>query len=240
MIQEKIVISVFKIRKKIKQSNIGSSYYNFLRLLHKTIKPKKYLEIGVCDGSSIVLANSSTVCYGVDPAPNIKVNLSENITIYTQTSDDFFKDYKEANVSDKKFDFAFIDGMHLFDFVLRDFINTEKHCNKNAIIALHDTIPRDEETSRRDNLGGFWTGDVYKFVLILKKYRPDLKILNTDAKPSGVLLVKNLDPESTVLSDNYDKIVEEYMGMEYSEIESNKVEALSIKSYKEYKKFLKK
>ena len=37
---------------------------------------------------------------------------------------------------------AFIDGMHLFEFALRDFINTERHCSPKAVIVFDDILPR--------------------------------------------------------------------------------------------------
>ena len=123
------------------------------------------------------------------------------------TSDDFFEkiDLKKA-FNKKKIDLAFIDGMHLFEFALRDFINVEKNCHKDSTIIFHDTIPLSKETSTRDQPIGFWTGDVYKVVLILKKYRPDLAIYNFPESP-GACVVKNMGAHSCALKDNYDKIV---------------------------------
>lgn len=238
MIQEKIIITLCKIQKKFKKKETIFDYYDLLRELHSRLKPKTYLEIGIRNGVSLALAMPSTICYGVDPEPNIKVDLSEKTKIFSMTSDDFFGKYDELILDNKKIDFAFIDGMHLFDFVLRDFINTEKNCHKKSIITLHDTIPKDEITSRRIRETDHWTGDVYKIIPILKKYRPDLKILNTDIAPSGLTIIKNLNPKSTVLEDNYDKIVEEFMNMEYSEIDENKEEILGIKKFQKYKRFL--
>ena len=101
------------------------------------------------------------------------------------------------------------------------------------------TIPKDKITSERNRTTRFWTGDVFKIVLILKKYRPDLEIYNSNAKPSGLVCVKNLDSSSSVLSDNYEKIVEEFMNTDYSDIEHNKSLQLFVKDVEGLYKFLK-
>ncbi len=118
-----------------------------------------------------------------------------------------------------KFRNKFIDGMHLFEYVLRDFINIEKRCaSKDSFIVLHDTVPRDKVTSERNRTTNFWTGDVFKIILILKKYRPDLKIYNADAAPTGLTIVSNLDSSSDILFNNYEKIVNEYVGMDFDNL----------------------
>ena len=38
-------------------------------------------------------------------------------------------------------------------------------------------------------------------------YRPELSIILVDTQPTGLLVVMGLDPQNTVLSDNYDEIV---------------------------------
>lgn len=183
----------------------------------------------------IIACRSKTHCIGIDPEPQISEKINKNTEIFEMTSDDFFQKHPDI----KDIDMAFIDGMHLFDYVLRDFINLEKCCKKNAIILMHDTIPKDKITSERNRTTRFWTGDVFKIVLILKKYHPDLEIYNSNAKPSGLVCVKNLDSSSTVLSDNYEKIVEEFMNTDYSDIEHNKSLQLFVKDVEGLYKFLK-
>ena len=96
----------------------------------------------------------------------------------------------------------------------------------------------DELTSRRVRETGFWTGDVFKFVLILKKYRPDLEFYNSDIPPAGLAIISNLDPNSTVLIDNYDSIVKEFMDFSYEKLEANKREILSINKDEGYKNYI--
>ena len=207
--------NITKNNSLVAQHKQRQGYYNDLEYIHRKLKPKKYIEIGVRNGVSIVMANKKTSCIGIDPVPDIKVKLTPKTTIYSLTSDEFFEQNPVGSELTKNIDFAFIDGMHLFDFVLRDFINVEKCCHSKSVIVLHDTMPKDEITARRDRCTDFWTGDVYKMILILKKYRPDLEIHNLNSSPSGLAIIKNVDPNSTVLADNYDKIMEEFFDYKY-------------------------
>jgi hypothetical protein len=58
---------------------------------------------------------------------------------------------------------------------------------------------------------GQWTGDVWKTLLILQRYRPDLQIEVASAAPTGLVVIRNLNPRSTVLSKKYDALVKEFM-----------------------------
>jgi hypothetical protein len=56
-----------------------------------------------------------------------------------------------------------------------------------------------------------WTGDVYKVVPVLQKYRPDLTVIQVDTEPTGVAVVFGADATSTALSDAYEEIVGEWV-----------------------------
>jgi len=45
-------------------------------------------------------------------------------------------------------------------------------------------------------------------VSILKRYRPDLRIVGYTAPPTGLVLVTNLDPSSRILISDYAEAVE--------------------------------
>ena len=208
--------------------SIYQKYYKILEQIHNFYKPKFYLEIGVRDGDSLRLCKNDCLAVGVDSG-SLPTNIDQhNIKIFQQTSDDFFKFHDVSNEFGK-IDIGFIDGMHLFEFFLRDFINIEKHSKKDSIIIIHDTNPIDEITSNRERKTSFWTGDVYKIPMILKEYRPDLKIINLDIALTGLCFVTNLDNKSTVLSSNYDKIIKNFVNINYSDIANDKVEKLNIK-----------
>src|SRR5262245_43962196 len=129
------------------------------------------------------------------------------------TSDDFFKRDKpfEHLGDDPLVDLAFIDGMHLFEFVLRDFINAEKYAGWSTVIVFDDQLPRNVDEAARKRHTTAWTGDVYKIIPVLQRYRPDLRIAVFDTAPTGVMAVFGADPDSTVLSDKYDEIMDTYL-----------------------------
>ena len=87
-----------------------------------------------------------------------------------------------------------------------------------GVIALHDCCPTDENMAKRDYTGGLWTGDVWKTLLILLRHRPDLDIRVASAEPTGLVVVRGLDPENRVLSQVYDKAVVEYSEMRLSDL----------------------
>lgn len=190
-------------------------YIPLLKHLHRIRQPASYLEIGIRKGRSLQLAKCPAV--GVDPGYDIEGVLPDRFRLFKLSSDDYFAGpaLAESKPADG-FDFVFIDGMHLFEFVLRDFINSERHCAPGAVIVIDDVYPLDEFMAYRNKrqippgrrlISNAWTGDVWKIVPTLRKYRPDLQLIPINCGPTGVLVVMNLDPHSTVLSARYEEIL---------------------------------
>jgi len=176
--------------------------YQTLKSLHDFYKPNLYLEIGVQKGRSLDLASCKAI--GVDPYP--RTVAKKNQEIYGITSDDFF-----ASFDIELPDLVFIDGLHLFEQALKDFINVEYISHKDTVIVIDDIFPSHPSQSLRNRCTTKWTGDVWKVYEILKEYRPDLNIEPLDVSPTGIIVVTNLDPKNTVLSINYEEIVKKYM-----------------------------
>jgi hypothetical protein len=192
----------------------GESYYGVLQRFHDRCKPQSYLEIGVDQGASIVLANPPTVAVGIDPEPRLQKAPKTVCKIFPLKSDDYFarRDVRRDMEADT-IDLAFIDGLHTFDQVLRDFINIEKFSGGQTIVLVHDCLAIDSLTAARERKTVFWTGDVWKFIPILRKNRPDLNVFTIAAPPSGLGVISGLDPRSTVLADGFDEIVARYRPM---------------------------
>lgn len=207
----------------------GADYTSMLKNLHLFLKPKTYVEIGVETGRTFQLAGLPTISIGIDPQPKLNYQISSRAKVFTMTSDEFFQSHNVlANLKGRTVDFAFIDGLHLFEQALKDFINLEKYSSKNAVICFHDTFPLDEVTSRRKRSTRFWTGDVWKIVPILKEYRPDIKVLTVATRPTGLTIVTNLDPRSKLLSANYDDIVNKYLDLNWVDNLESRYEMLSV------------
>jgi hypothetical protein len=183
-------------------------YLEFLREVHAALAPPTYLEIGIRRGDSLTLSKSSTI--GIDPQFDLRKDPPPDAALFRETSDDYFARAQPLEpFGGRPISMAFIDGMHLVEFALRDFINIERHAAWSSLVVFDDILPRRPVEAARDRSTRAWTGDVYKLLAILAEHRPDLLCLRVDTKPTGLLLVTGLDPESEVLSTRYERIVEE-------------------------------
>jgi len=188
---------------------LGVRYLTFLRSVHEQLRPERYLEIGVRAGNSLALSRCRSV--GIDPLFEIVNELNCDLTLVRTTSDEYFaRDEPLAPTGDKPFDLAFIDGLHLFEFALRDFMNTERHSSSRGVIIFDDVLPRNVDEAARDRHTRAWTGDVYTVLEVLAKYRPDLTVMIVGTQPTGLMLVCGLNPANTILADNYDAIMAEF------------------------------
>jgi hypothetical protein len=210
------------------------NYTTLLQQLHRQLLPRTYLEIGVHRGRSFALTAPGTLRVGVDPAPEVEFPPDPLTKIFPCTSDDFFADHGRQDVFDgRAVDMVFVDGMHLFEFALRDFMNAERLCHRNSLILFHDCYPIDEATASRDREMSArtgrkaWSGDVWKLIVCLKENRPDLRITAVDVRPTGLGLITGLDPSSTRLRDRYDQLVDRFVPMDYSVVRDNKAAVLN-------------
>ena len=106
-------------------------YRDFLGRIHELLEPPTYLEIGVRNGDSLALARSPSI--GIDPAYNLKVAPPPGAKLFPVTSDDFFERAEPLMTFEgRRVGFSFIDGMHLSEFALRDFVNVERHADWTA------------------------------------------------------------------------------------------------------------
>tara|TARA_R110000772_G_scaffold257510_1_gene374397 strand:+ start:1655 stop:2386 length:732 start_codon:yes stop_codon:yes gene_type:complete len=192
----------------------GNQYTTWLEWFHKTIDPNNYLEIGVNTGQSLQYASSKYVV-GVDPDPRIEYDLPGNTTIFDVESDIFFSEQKVETLLGGKIELAFIDGLHQYDQVLKDFINVEKHSTKDTVVLFHDIYPVVPATATREWNTYYWAGDTWKFMHIINKYRPDLVAKTIPTFPTGLGFATNLDSSSNILNDNYSAIVAEFADLEY-------------------------
>lgn len=207
----------------------GPVYTDVLAAIHHHLAPRTYLEIGVESGKTLVLAGKDTVAVGVDPAPAIRYSLGANARVHALASDEFFERVDvTAEFGGLPIDLAFIDGMHLFEYALRDFAMIERYCSPQSTILIHDCYPLDRRSAERDRVTAFWSGDVWRLLLLLKKYRSDLAIGTIAAAPTGLAVVRRLNPESRFLGEHMDEIIEEYLGIDYSFLIDDKPGKLSL------------
>jgi hypothetical protein len=183
---------------------------DFLREVHRAYQPTSYFEIGIGTGRSLGLSRTRTIA--VDPAFKIKSEIRCDIQVVKATSDDFFaREDALTHFREGRIDLAFIDGLHLLEFALRDFMNVERHAAWTSVIVVDDVLPRKVTEASRERSTKAWAGDVFKLSDVLGVYRPDLLVLPLDIDPTGVLLVLGADPENRVLEELHDEIVEKYV-----------------------------
>jgi Glycosyl transferase family 2/Methyltransferase domain len=207
----------------------GTFYYDWLDRLYAALEPATIIEIGVAEGRSLAYARAPTLAIGVDPNPKAAFPLRAQTQIFAETSDDFFaRGRPDALLGGKPLGIGFIDGLHLYEQALKDFINLERCCGPRSVILFHDTIPLDERTQRRACDTQFHTGDVWKVVPCLKHYRADLDVFTIATPWTGLTVVTGLDPASRVLSDRYEEAVARFIDTPFSEIENCKPAALNI------------
>ena len=188
-----------------------SPYMETLEFLHRALEPKNYLEIGVRKGKSLALAKCPAL--GVDPLPDITSELGPNIRLKELPSDDFFALAEDPILNDG-IDFAFIDGMHLFEYALRDFMHIERHAHTGTVVVIDDIFPGHPKQAARERETVHWTGDVWKLYEVLQNLRPDLTIIPLDTQPTGLLLICGLDPKNEVLWKIYNSVIARHIKRE--------------------------
>jgi hypothetical protein len=148
--------------------------------LINTIIEKKnysnYLEIGCFNNecfSKIHIKNK----IGVDPLKGGTIR---------KTSDQFF----ETNT--EKFDIIFVDGLHKYDQVKRDILNSIKFLNKGGLILCHDSLPAEYSEQTVPYIFGTWLGDVWKVIVEFRTYvYLDICVCTIDHGVSVIKVNKN-------------------------------------------------
>ncbi len=188
-------------------------YLSILARLHQVLQPNLYLEIGIRKGNSFRLAQGKAI--GIDPDFDIEQGLSEGFELFRETSDAFFDNHAKLALA-KSIDFAFIDGMHWFEFALRDFMNIERYAHSATVVVIDDIFPNHPLQASRERKTKAWTGDVWKLSICLKIYRPDLTLIALDTAPTGLLLIVGLDPNNRVLWNQYNPIIRRFTSDAYT------------------------
>jgi hypothetical protein len=130
---------------------------DLLRAVVDRRQVQSYLEIGCRDDE----------CFSQIHAPHrVGVDPAEGGTVRA-TSDEFF-----ARNSDR-FDLIFIDGLHVYEQVVRDIRNSVAALNPGGVIVLHDCLPTDCVAQYREQASRIWNGDVWKAIVDARTW-PDV------------------------------------------------------------------
>jgi hypothetical protein len=135
--------------------NFPDNFYRWdlIEYLIKKNNYTNYLEIG-CDQnqlfSKVIIDNK----IGVDPVSGGNIR---------KTSDDFFRKNND------KFDIVFIDGLHTYEQVKKDILNSVNCLNANGIILVHDCMPDSLGKQAVPRYKMQWNGDVWKAIVDLRQ-----------------------------------------------------------------------
>jgi Methyltransferase domain len=207
----------------------GEHYYHLIARVHAHLRPRTYLEIGVDTGGTLRLIQPGTLALGVDPQPTITAELPAGARVYSETSDAFFANRDVlSELGGIPVDLAFIDGMHHFEYALRDFMHIERLCDRGSTILVHDCFPHDRLTAQRTRETSFWSGDIWRLIVLLKKYRRDLSLHTIATPPTGLAVIRNLDPSSKFINDNLEALCAEFMALDYSFLAEDRAGELNL------------
>ena len=177
--------------------------HQFLRRLHRQVRPRTYLETGVADGRSMTLSRVPSI--GIDPAFKIDQEIVTDVHLARIASDEFFaREDPIAHLPIPTVDLAFIDGMHLAEYALRDYLAVERFTHPSSVVVFDDMLPRTVAEAARHRHTAAWTGDVYKAVQALRDHRPDLIVFEVDTFPTGVVVVLRPDASRDGVMAEYD------------------------------------
>jgi hypothetical protein len=216
-------------------------------VIGKKKKKVNYFEIGVQTGFCFFKIKADRKI-AVDP--NFIIKTKKKIKAYVKnlsnfhnkffelTSDDFFEQKSNYIKQIGGIDVIFIDGLHLYEQVVKDIENSLKYLNEGGVILVHDCNPLSEPAAVRAYTSeeaavlvgshpqwiNQWNGDVWKAIVKLRSERTDLDItvINSD---HGVGIIRRGKPEKvfSLKEKNMDELT-------YGDLDKNRETFLNLKS----------
>lgn len=189
----------------------GEDYREVLERLIAHLKPRTYVEVGSEANRLLHLAKTAKSTLGIQP--NADWGVQHDVI---------------AKLGDRRVDLAFIHDVHQFEQALRDFAQLEQASNRDSVILVGGSYPLDEESANREPASSNHSGDIWRLVVVLKKYRPDLQINTVGTAPTGLTVIQNLNPESGFAQADHAPMIAEMMALPYSYLDEGKAEKLNL------------
>tara|TARA_X000000368_G_scaffold175470_1_gene138402 strand:+ start:1102 stop:1779 length:678 start_codon:yes stop_codon:yes gene_type:complete len=163
--------------------------WDLIKFLNTKYNYKNYLEIG-CDQDKLFQRIDIKNKFGIDPVSGGNIR---------KTSDDFFSTNKT------KFDLVFIDGLHEYEQVKKDILNSLKFLNPGGIVLVHDCLPESMSKQAVPRYRSIWNGDVWKAIVDLRcKENINIYTCNID---QGIGVIQNKKNTNVLkLEKNLDKL----------------------------------
>jgi hypothetical protein len=176
---------------RARELNPAGEYTAWLDAMHRILQPATYVEVGVATGATLAFAESSTRVFGIDPEPNLRFSLPGLVTVFAESSDDFFAQHARQQIESGSVDLAFIDGLHVFRQAARDLRNVASYMNAQGLIVVHDVVPPDAKCADARRRTHLWPGDVYKLLPFILLAYPEADPFMVRTYPTGLLIVRN-------------------------------------------------
>jgi len=225
--------AAFDIQQRNKIINRTFILQNYINLK----KIHTYLEIGVFVGHNLLQMKAPNILV-VDPfiqVPNWQNNTRDYISYFELTSNEFFEQHSDL-FKDQKIQACLIDGLHTYEQSLKDVLNALDNGTDDCLIIMHDCKPANNAAAqktmalarRTEGYNGLWMGDVYKSIIWLRTFRPDVVAFVLDCD-CGLGIVKKGNPE-TMLSLTEEQIND----LEYEDLVENMDDLLNLKPVSYY------
>ncbi len=171
--------------------NFADNFYRWdlIEYLIKKNNYKNYLEIG-CDKNQLFSKVNIDNKIGVDPVSGGNVR---------KTSDDFFKENKSS------FDIVFIDGLHTYEQVKRDILNSVNFLLDEGIILVHDCMPDSLGKQAVPRYKMQWNGNVWKAIVDLRQ-QENLEIYTCEIDQGIAIITKKKNTSILKLDKPINKI----------------------------------
>ena len=194
--------------------NFTENFYRWdlIEYLIKKNNYKNYLEIG-CDKNQLFSKVNIDNKIGVDPVSGGNVR---------KTSDDFFKENKS------NFDIVFIDGLHTYEQVKKDILNSVNCLLDEGIILVHDCMPDSLGKQAVPRYKMQWNGDVWKAIVDLRQ-QENLEIYTCEIDQGIGVISKKKNTSILKLDKPINKL-------KFKDYYNNYKEYMRIISLEEFKK----
>ena len=194
--------------------NFTENFYRWdlIEYLIKKNNYKNYLEIG-CDKNQLFSKVNIDNKIGVDPVSGGNVR---------KTSDDFFKENKSS------FDIVFIDGLHTYEQVKRDILNSVNFLLDEGIILVHDCMPDSLGKQAVPRYKMQWNGNVWKAIVDLRQ-QENLEIYTCEIDQGIAIITKKKNTSILKLNKPINKL-------KFKDYFNNYKEYMRVISLEEFKK----
>lgn len=185
----------------------GAGHDQHLEALHRAIQPKRYIEIGIGDGSNLALAKSCEQCLGIDPAPRVRYHFKSPTRIFQQDSLTFFKDNHLGSHMGGLIDMAVLGGGQSFRTTLHELKQLEVYSHPDTLFVLRGSYPLADRLSGAKPDPHLWYGDNWKIVFVLKDLCPQVQFATLPSHPAGMTLLKNISAIATFNEDQWEQAI---------------------------------